>query len=379
MSQVKLLTETNASATYSALGVPAGVQALTASGKTANAKAATALQGWYARLAQRDTARADVVILGDSLTNGQGATQIGRRYTTRTATRLRQRLGLTAGGVGYISASNTGESTFTWPAAAAGGTAPSQNTDYGVNRYITFLGSSGQAITFTVTGDSVDIMSYNNAGVFSYSVDGGAATNIPGTSGVEVVTHVSLGSAGSHTVTLAWVSGSVFIDGLVVYNGDYTAGVHVHAGGHYGWSTVEWTGGGTGSTQWPGAIAALTPDLIGIELGLNDITYPTTSADFQTNLANLIGYIRAGITDPDPPIVLIAMPARQSTAATWPAYVDAMYAVAAADSKVLVCDLGQRVPGYDADAWSLYYDGVHPNDAGHALIADALTEFLLPG
>lgn len=366
-------------AAYAPLGQPPGVTALTS--KAPSGLPSEVLRPWYAAIANRDNARANVVLLGDSITAGQGASTYANGYSRRLAKILRQRLGLPIGGTGFVPAGNAGVTGYTWPASPS--TSIPSNTDYGLSRNILNFQNAGDSVTFTVTGDSADIITLGNFGTISWKVDGGAATNISGGPGspTPYLTHISLGSAGQHTVTVTSVSaGGGFIDGLIVYNGDYASGVTVHDAGHYGWATVQWSGGSTGSGNWPASVAAMNPGVVGICLGTNDIGFPLTAAQFQTNLTSVIADIRAALTAPLPPFVLVALPAPAAYASgTWQPFIDAMNNVAAADSSVLVADLSLRLPGGAVDTLGLHAaDGLHFTNKGHAVIADALASFLLP-
>ncbi len=207
------------------------------------------------------------------------------------------------------------------------------------------------------------------------------------------ITHISLGAVGSHTLTLAWVSGSSNVDGIVEYNGDYAAGIQVHDAGHYGWQTSNWSGVMTSATASPAAaIAALTPAAIIISLGVNDQYNGVAPATFQTGITTVISQLRAAATAPYPAIILNMYPPRVGQSGytyPWSQYVNAAWNVASADtggpsstSIVSVMDftLGPQMPGADNDSYGLWAsaDTVHPSNKGHSTIADRLAAFLAP-
>ncbi|MGH7196402.1 MAG: SGNH/GDSL hydrolase family protein [Candidatus Saccharimonadales bacterium] len=382
--------------TLAATGVPAtayGQQQLAA-------QRAQALTPWTTGLANRHYARCNVVCLGDSITEGQGATEADRRWAARLRDNLRTRFqttGVSGGGRGFLGAAGSGESSFTWPATIAG--SPAVASTLGPKSQFVQLNGSGQSITYSLTGDSADIMwtQVPFGGTFSWQVDGGAATNVSTNGGSTVdgiLTHISLGvGQGAHTLTLNWVSGNAVIDGVVEYSGDYAAGIQVHDAGHYGWQTSDWTGalasGGSGPAA---AINALSPTALVITLGVNDQYANVTPATFQSNLTSIIGQLRAVDSAPYPSIVLNMLPPRQGQSGftyPWSQYVTAAWNVAAADtggpggtSLVTVMDftLGPRMPSADSDSYGVWQSGdlVHPSNKGHSLIADYLTSFLLP-
>lgn len=358
---------------------------------------AGALLPWSAGLANRHYARCNIVCIGDSISEGQGATQADRRWIARLRDNMRTRhqtTGLTGGGRGFLGAASSGEFSFTWPATIAG--SPAQATTLGPKSQFVQLNATGQTITYSLTGDSADIMwtQVPFGGTFSYRVDGGSATNVSTNGGAIVdgmLTHISLGSSGAHTLVLAWVSGSTNIDGVIEFNGDYAAGLQVHDAAHYGWQTSNWVtataGGNTGPAR---AITQLAPSAILIALGVNDQFGGVAPATFQSNLASIISQLRAVSTAPHPAIVLIMYPPRinqSSYAYPWAQYVNAAWTVATSDtggvsggSIVSVVDftLGPTMLGADSNAYGGWANGdeVHPSDKGHSLIADTIAAFL---
>jgi lysophospholipase L1-like esterase len=364
-----------------------------------------ALTPWYSALANRLNVRANVVCLGDSITEGQGAVDNpGTGFNNRWEARLRDLLrvyfptaGLTGGGRGFIGALDSGEGSFTWPTTVTG--SPASGSTLGPKSEFAQLNASGQAITFPLTGDSADIMwtQVPFGGTFSYKIDNNPAVNIS-TNGGSIsdgqITHASLGINGSHNVTVSWVSGNSDIDGVVEYAGDYAGGIQVHDAGHYGWKTSDWTGPISNGAQGPAnAIAALKPGLVIITLGANDQFAGIAPATYQSNLQSIISGLRAELTGVSPSIVLSMLPPRggqSGYAHPWSAYVAAANAVAAADTQgpngvslVSVCDFttGPLIPGPDTtNVYGLWNatDKVHPTDAGHDLIASYLRTFVSP-
>src|SRR5215469_18231864 len=145
-----------------------------------------ALTPLFAGLAGRLSARCNIVCLGDSITEGQGAagppsSGFENRWLARLRDMLRCRYptqGLTGGGRGFIGAASTGEGSFPWPAA----TSQSLPNGMGAGPKAKFLqlAGSGQTITFSLVGDAADIMwtQVPYGGTFSWAVDGGTAKNV---------------------------------------------------------------------------------------------------------------------------------------------------------------------------------------------------------
>jgi lysophospholipase L1-like esterase len=350
------------------------------------------LQPWYVALANRHYARASVVIIGDSITEGQGATAMTRRYVDRLAANLRNRFPTTGalgtgGGRGMLAPQLSGSTTY--PATSyvtVAGTPGGPTNGYGPKKAVWNISGAGRSYTYALTGTSADVHYVRNGGngTFSWAVDGGAATNIDtGPSGSAltdgVATRIPLGANGPHTLTLAYVSGgATYIDGVVEFAGDEASGIMVHDFGHFGWTSTDWAGGNYPASAWPATVNAMAPALLGIQLGANDYGNNIPPVTFQANLQSIITQTRAAMTAPYPPVVLALTPQRTGTYAyQWAQYVAAAYAVAAADPTVSVLEHGARMPAVTAaQTYGLYVDGVHPSDKGHSMLADNWAYFL---
>lgn len=356
--------------------------------------ASGALMGWHAALAGRHFARANVVCIGDSITEGQGATDWGNTWPARLRQLLRARFptaGVTGGG-GWVGAQSTGEDTYTWPATISGG--PTANDNWGPSRRVVQLDASAPAdkITYgSLEGTAADIMWVRHAlgGNFQYRVDGGAWTTVM-TGGDQqdgMLTRVTLGASGSgpHTLEIEASSGGfqAWVSGVVEYDGDEDAGISVHNCGHHGFDTSFWL---TTSfpTSWPAAVAALDPGLVIVMLGANDHFLGTDPATFRTNLSTLLTTLRTvtPALTPYPPILLGMHAARDGAFAfTWPEYVEAAHDAVVADGNACVLDLtlGPRLPNYaDSPNWGLYADTAHWSDTGNAYAADRIADFISP-
>jgi lysophospholipase L1-like esterase len=362
-----------------------------------------ALTPWFAALSNRLSARCNVVCLGDSITEGQHAagppsTGFMNRWVERLADMLRARYptqGVSGGGRGFIGAASTGETSFSWPATLAGSPATAQSA--GPKAKFVQLASAGQSITFSLVGDSAEIMwtQASLGGTFSWAVDGGSATKVStnGSSNADgKLTHISLGAPGPHTLVLSWVSGKSNIDGVIENNGDHGRGVSVHDAGHYGWQTSNWVNAlNNGAPSGPAAaIAALAPGAVIIALGTTDQFSAVAPATFQSRLQAIIAAIEARLTAPYPAFILCMLPARVGQSGftyPWSQYVSAAFNVAAADASgpggssiVSVLDFTSipTMPAADRDAYGFWQPGdlVHPSNQGHQMIADCLTAFL---
>jgi lysophospholipase L1-like esterase len=361
-----------------------------------------ALMPLFAGLAGRLSARCNIVCLGDSITEGQGAGPLSSGFENRWLARLRDMLrsrypteGITAGGRGFIGVAGTGEWSFGWPTTVS--QTLGTGTGSGPKAKFLQLAGSGQSITFSLVGDAADIMwtQVPYGGTFSWAADGGPAKNVSTNGGSTIdgkLTHIALGAQGPHTLVLSWVSGKSNIDGVVEYSGDYSSGIQVHDAGHYGAQASTWTSAlNGGSASGPAAaIAALAPSAVIITLGCNDLYLGVDPTTFQSRLQTIISDLQARLASPYPTFLLNMLPARHDQASftyPWSQYVTAAQNVAAADtsgpggtSVVAVMDFtaAPSMPDADTDVYGFWQSGdlVHPSDKGHQRIADCLAEFL---
>jgi lysophospholipase L1-like esterase len=352
---------------------------------------AAALMGWRAGLANREFAPAVVVCLGDSITEGQGATTMDRRYVAQLRKRLRTRFPVTGitGGRGFIGSDKTGVSSYTWPVTAAGTVTVDDN--YGPKRRAALMTATGQSRTFTLQGTSVDIMYGRSSatGILYYKIDGGSAVTINTATGYTqgtqvvggVIANVVLGASGAHTLEVGWSSGgTVYLEGVTEYDGDEAAGIRVHDAGHHGWTTTNWANR-NGFFYWMQSIKTLNPDLLVMPLGTNDLTGSISAATTLANWQAILGYLRG--VGCDPSVLIVPMFKRSEGAVTqaiWDPYVSAAYQLAAGDPKVAIADIGAKMPyvGLGTPSLSLYTDTVHPTDKGHSMMADLILGAITP-
>lgn len=356
---------------------------------------ARALRVFYAALADRRSNPCNIVVMGDSMTEGQGATVWGARWVDRFRDQMRQKFPVTGvtGGVGYISTTNglTGGSSSIFPVAHSG--TVTTNSQSGPKKRSRAFSASGHITTWTVVGTAVDLVYWQGTGTgtVKWSVDGGSTTNqstVGGSSASGTTFRISLGTAGVHTVTVEWVSGTSYIEGLIVYNGDETTGVRVHEAGRSGFSAYQWdqVNHENASTAWARAVGQLNPHLLIIALGINDWAQSTanggaagTAADYKTYLKSLIADVRSNTTI-DPSIMLLSYATPNAspydTAYSFAQYADVCEQIAAEDAEVCTLDLGLRIPKVLGDTLSLYSDTTHFTNKGHALAADLVMQVI---
>jgi hypothetical protein len=233
-------------------------------------KTATALGLFHTALSGRHFTPCKILVVGDSITEGAGATlNIRNRWSDRMKENLRSRFptdGNPATTLHYVPSYNVVNMPGDMAVRSAGVTT---GTSFGFGARHTQLTAAGHTVTFTVTGTSARVVypKSSGGGSFTWQVDGGTVSSPVSQSSASLqdgyVTDIPLGASGSHTVVIAWVSGgSVFIDGLLVYNGDETKGIHVIDGGHSGWGANNFQLNGI--QYYQGSLTTmLQPEVIG--------------------------------------------------------------------------------------------------------------------
>lgn len=346
---------------------------------------ADALRPFHAALANRFFAPCDIIVTGTSISQGVGASHFANRYTNRLLDQLRNRFpvpGVT-GGIGFVP--------FDLPIVppvdppfARSGSGSYVDDGYGLARRAVTLAAAGDKVTGSFTGTAIDIwwVQYSSGGTVSVSIDGGAATNVATTgSGVSGGHRFSVTglTAGSHTLTIAYVSGgTVFLNGATIYNGDSSTGIRMWGGGHASTQSSYWVD--PAHPNWLDEVAVIQPALHILEVATNDYgqTPGIDPATMKANVQQVVANIR-GVASPS--IVLLPTWDRSLSVtppATWPTYVQALYDLAKADGNIAVADAYQWF-GTDAPPVNgLSADGVHPSDKGHSFLADHLAQFLLP-
>ena len=338
-----------------------------------------------AQMANRNNARCDIALIGDSVTEGNGATAFTSRYIAQLNRAIRNRYPTTAngssGGLGFIPIGSTGETTYTWPITGPAG------SYVGVGPVRLCKDGTSAATSYTWTAPagttSVKIMYFDAsvAGSFTYQVNSGTVTTVTNAGAGDGKLTADIAITSGQTLTIAWASGNCFVEGIIHYASDETSGITIHGCGHYGWNS------GTGSSGWQQAaagydwrpsIATLATGAVGIMLGINDCQASGgnfNASQFATSISNLITYLRGKAALAVLPVLLF-IPYQPNVSTVdpggWAAYAAALRTVAAANSNVHVIDLNYRLPSIASGfaSGALYYDGVHPSNLGHALIGE---------
>lgn len=363
-------------------------------GQTATGTAAVERPGvlgpWLDAVHEADDSAAQVVVMGDSVSEGYGIdSHLERRWVDRLQAELRSRSGAQGcptGPGGWHGTTSLVPADYRAPSlpdpVVGGRTQPATGVGPG-GRALTLM--PGGSVTWRVDARSVDI-GYRTqfaGGPLQVSIDGQVPphgltvpTAAVGAGGREVWSSTDLGP-GQHTVTVRNVmpvySGQqATVTDLTPFRGDRDRCVHVLDASRSGVSART-------ITQTPGYVkdvVSLDPDLLLVPLGFNDRRANIPAAQFGRSLDGLIAEVRG--QGYGGPILLVGwfIPGASTTGPPWVTYLDQMRQrtrhkdVSYVDLSVVLPEVTESSP--------YYIDALHPSAAGQPLIANSLAEVLFP-
>lgn len=324
----------------------------------------------------------NTVWLGDSLTEAYSPSKRGLIWPLQLGRRLN---GLQQTRVEYIpSSANTFPSLIAanWP----GGQMPwtyvngAGTITYGMDLHGATI-TAGGYVELPYYGDIVTVVYVRTtaapAGGCPVTIDGVSAGTLNAngaTLSSQSAVFGTIGDYGAHTLRVTVPSGTLTIEGAVVYDGIRWGfglpfdGIGVAVAGHAGLSTTHFTD--PGATNWAPSVAARTPSLVGIALGANDLGGGRTATQYRDGLIEIMNRIDAAVdaaggTRPGYLLVeMVGFPA-DYIAAAWEACdtIDT--------TRCAVLDLGARL---NTTNWGVLDNGGHPGDSGQAWIANAIAD-----
>lgn len=339
----------------------------------------------------------DMLVIADSIGEGTAATSLATRWQGICLADLRaakQPAGV-VGGVGYLPA-QFASSTMTQLFAFTGTADTNAPTTYFglAARYRRM--TSGATATLPFTGTGLDLYFAQGASAHggTYAIDGETPivfdTNDPVTlqSGFKIARRGL--TAGAHTLVVTATASFVYLEGVVVYNGDESVGVRMWDSGHSAWRTLDFVEpGGLGPFSPYRPYRLIQPDLVYIGLGTNDFGHSSQGsriypADYQRYLRNVIAAVRSQCTVE--PSFIVEEPATRgdspaltgSLVAPWPEYVEAIRREAQRDGRITLLSM-DPIMGDESNAANplMNADKLHPNTAGHAARGHAVASLIL--
>ena len=377
---------------------------------------------------------ADVLVIGDSITEGYGSNTIGFGTTwLRRFGRLLAQTANTDGRTGTYVACSVFDGLIPGPKWTVAAGSPTEQV-YGLGRRAQAIPAGGE-MRLTVTGTSATVF-YRRVKIFPFPYNNGAirirayqGTGITGTllfdrtedtfddglapgGHIVVAQTIPVAAWGARgTVTLRVTqetssdgkTGGVICDGAYIHDGTETIGARVWASGKAGSAFATWNDSfdetmnddwaaimrthytiadSSASPQLNIGVGYLNPSLVVIALGSNETS--TTPAAIATAMASLVGNIQstpAGINTL-PSFAFMVNPTNGTkTDAYWAPIVAAMYAKAE-ELGCAIWDWSSLFGSYSTittDPYGWSSDNLHPNSGGHIALGDFAAREALAG
>jgi lysophospholipase L1-like esterase len=361
------------------------------------------LAGFFRKVA---AGTATIVTAGDSITEAFGAPTPQEGYPARLRARLRNGAGQAPGGLDYIPARyqyatlKTPPKTGTYVSYAGAGGVPIDirsttyardlSTKSGLGRRAVALTSARiRSLSFTQRFTSF-VLSWRGStsprDTVSVTIDGTKVTLPAVSSGEQTWTSPRLSSA-TRTVTVTWESGTPFVEGWQLFDGDEGGGFHVLESSQSESTTAGFSlasSATNGDDTWADALRRTDPDLITSMWGTNDYGRVTPAVLTQQTV-NYLDLVHGRAPEA---ALLVVMPYQLggASSAEWAKYraaqQQAVTTFRSANPGVAIgfFDLGPYVPPYFGQTGAAdnpyMSDGIHPNRAGYDVIAAILYAYL---
>jgi len=391
---------------------------------------ADARYGLLYGLGSASSRTADVLVIGDSITEGYGSssTAAGQPTYVRRFAQLLAETANTDGRTGTYIPCSVLNGFIPNPKWTSSGTVLEAANGLGLRRQQI---SAGGSMTITVTGTSA-VVYYQRQRVFPLNqgairIRAYAGTGTGGTllfdrtedtydaslaSGAQVMVAQTIptsawGSRGTVTIKVEQATasdgktGTITCDGVYVHDGTETQGVRVWCSGKSGSKFSNWNDpvNATLDTDWlsimrPGYEAAsqsatitasaysMAPQLVVIALGSNEID--TTTTAIKSAMASIVSNINAtnGATLSRPSFAFLIPPANlDKTTGYWDPIVTAMYEKAE-ELGCAIWDWSSLFGPYStasSDPYGWSADNAHPTNPGHIALGDFVTRQALAG
>lgn len=348
--------------------------------------------GWRTAMHNSMNTPVKWMAIGDSITEGTGVTTHAETWLNLAAKKVREAYptidGTTIPGNavvtqhGWTPIAQT-SSTMVSPWVGAGSF--SSASSFGFRHTKSTSISSSATLTATVTGTDIDVWWTQGPSTVAFTVwVNGVLKATLGTSSASVTSgfksRITMGAAASYTVQIKGnaAASSSFINGVTVYNGNYSSGLVTINAGVHGYKTTEWNVS-TAHANWIQDYGTLDPHLVTIMLGANDYSSVIGPATFQTNLNNMINSIRTN--NSNWPTILLMSCYKENFTYTpiWEQYEYSMEKVALdqgcayVDLRTLLPDPGSAA----ANAAGYYADAIHLAAPGDEKVATELANILI--
>jgi len=354
----------------------------------------SAPSGWANAIAraQAGTGYARILFVGDSLTEGAGASSRAARFEEKLAADIRTRYSI-AGSSYYVAAGQWTNYDDTWyddlstgtgstgiPDAGDGSRATTDGlvADWTLGDHGSYL-DSGEYRDLSISGNGFEVVYCNQgttsgAGDIQVYVDSTLVDTIDAnTSTAQSLrrSHYTC-TSGSHTVRLQATGGTAVVDGLVVYSGDDPtangSGLVFYDCAHTGWESDAFLP----TSEVGKTFGDLVPDLIVYNMWTNDMFHSRTQASTLSNIDTALTYFESLDSQPD---VLVWISnddwSDQTTTLSW---INAVADLVTNDHPNVQLVNMQESLGWMASG-NIDGNG-HPNSSGQAIEASAVDSYL---
>jgi len=322
------------------------------------------------------------LIIGDSTSAlYTGATTYADMWP-RVMGRFLNARGVPLAGTGWVSPANAEDSlakdsrfTFTGTWAQTG-----------VPQGYLYSSTNGSSVTFTsdLPGTVVEVAYGAVSGAFTVSIDGATPVTVtpPGVGSATPSKYTVTGLLDTtHTVTVTLSTAT--LTQVFFFNVYKTTGLQIHNMALSGMTANAWSAEASGSRSQAVNRLGLTPDVVHIALGVNDLNYSASLGGTGSATATRIETIMDSWPDAD--IILYGQIAPSPSSdvptppsnSTWSAYIDLLYGISD-NRNVPIVDLYKRSGGSysTANTNALMGDSIHPNKTAQADWALLVTNLL---
>ena len=326
-----------------------------------------------------------VVLIGDSETQGYYATN---RLTQSWAALLTSTLQSLYGnhGLGLIPLYDTANYPWTangtWTGSTTIGPYEPSLTISSVFSATGTGAAYSPTVSYSLSGllaDSFTVLTYtaSDSGSCAVSIDGGPATvlsHAPTTPAAPVTDVVAAGGLGYHSIAVGpnGATQKCYFAGVIPTRG--TTGLQVSNIAISG-SRTDMYGSVTGSAGGLGFLPLLSPDLVIISIGINDLNNAVPLATLTTYYTNILNAAQA--TGASIVIMSEAPNSISDGNATWQSYRAALQSLAITYGAAFL-DVTARWKTYAAANAAGYINNNHPSTSGHNDIANYLISSLFP-
>lgn len=385
------------------------LSAVVASGRYRNVVPINPFQAWYGKLANVQTQQERIYWIGDSISEGTGASLRTKRALDLMNARLAEKYPVAGQGQSlYLPAvfgcPTSGYPTNTawgglWATSTSGTVSPqlggiygagSKATTYGLGLRSVNLTSTNATATYTVNGTVADLW-FAAGGSFTYAVDGGAysaAVNTSAWNAQAQLYPITLGASGPHTVSIRRSAGTVKFLGFTVFDGARDKGIAMFDASHWSAQVIDfWDYTNASAPQnlcLTRNLQLVSPGLVVINVGVNDVGNIGQQgiAEVIARLTGMLGGIRAAVPTASIAYCLVydQVPDSQlmSDGNTAGYLKTKLYEWVAANNLGLI-DLSTLMPDVFTDTGGNYYpDEEHLTDAGELLMANVTGPLLAP-